>query len=67
MTAGKPGAARTGERTISRDELRLALEQRRVVLLDAQAPGWYEREHLPTAIENEVVVGGDLSKRNRKE
>ena len=35
---------------ISRKELRLELERGRVVLLDAQAPGWYEREHLPDAL-----------------
>lgn len=35
---------------ISRAELRQKLELGSVVLLDAQAPGWYEREHLPGAL-----------------
>lgn len=35
---------------ISRDGLRLELERGTVVLLDAQAPGWYERERLPGAL-----------------
>ncbi len=35
------------EAAISREELRQKLERGGVVLLDAQAPGWYEREHSP--------------------
>jgi rhodanese-related sulfurtransferase len=35
---------------ISREELRLELARGAIVLLDAQAPGWYEREHLPGAL-----------------
>ena len=38
------------EAVISREELRQKLERGSVVLLDAQAPGWYEREHLPGAL-----------------
>ena len=41
--------AETEDATISRDELREKLERGGVVLLDAQASGWYEREHLPGA------------------
>lgn len=36
--------------TISREDLRLALGRGDVLLLDAQAPGWFEREHLPGAV-----------------
>lgn len=36
--------------TISREELRRVLGRGEVLLLDAQAPGWYEREHLPGAV-----------------
>jgi rhodanese-related sulfurtransferase len=46
-TGGEEAVAVT---TISREELRLALGRGDVVLLDAQAPGWYEREHLPGAV-----------------
>lgn len=35
--------------TITRDELGQLLERGGVILLDAQNPGWYEREHLPGA------------------
>ena len=45
---------------ISREELRLELERGTVVLLDAQAPGWYEREHLPGALK---MPDGDLERR----
>lgn len=48
--------------TISREELREQLELGRVVLLDAQAPGWYEREHLPGA---EKMPEGDVETRLR--
>ena len=41
-----PAAARG---VISREQLRIEIERGSVVLLDAQAPGWYEREHLPGA------------------
>lgn len=34
---------------IEHDELRARLAAGSIVLLDAQAPGWYEREHLPGA------------------
>ena len=37
--------------TISREELRRILARGGLLLLDAQAPGWYEREHLPGALE----------------
>ena len=39
----------TEDTTIPREELRQKLERGDLVLLDAQAPGWYEREHLPGA------------------
>ena len=35
---------------IDRDELRVKLEDGMIRLVDAQAPGWYEREHLPGAL-----------------
>ena len=34
---------------IDYDELAARLAARTIVLLDAQAPGWFEREHLPFA------------------
>ena len=34
---------------IEHDELAARLAAGTIVLLDAQAPGWYEREHLPGA------------------
>lgn len=34
---------------IDHDELAAKLVEGEIVLLDAQAPGWYEREHLPGA------------------
>lgn len=37
-------------REIERAELLERLEAGEVTLLDAQGPGWYEREHLPGAI-----------------
>ena len=36
--------------TISRQELHHAIQDRAIVPLDAQGAGWYEREHLPTAV-----------------
>lgn len=53
IVAEKPATAaqESDETSISREELRLRLERRGIVLLDAQAPGWYEREHLPGAIQ----------------
>ena len=42
MTASVP--------TISRQDLLDAIQDRAIVPLDAQAAGWYEREHLPTAV-----------------
>jgi rhodanese-related sulfurtransferase len=35
--------------TISYDQLVARLSDGTIVLLDAQAPGWFEREHLPGA------------------
>lgn len=37
-------------REITRDELVATLDLGEVRLLDAQGPGWFEREHLPEAI-----------------
>lgn len=52
VVAVKPPAAAdaAAEAVVSRHELLLELERGHVVLLDAQAPGWYEREHLPGAL-----------------
>jgi rhodanese-related sulfurtransferase len=36
--------------TINRQELHDAIKDRAIVPLDAQGAGWYEREHLPTAV-----------------
>lgn len=55
-------------REIDRDELLAKLEDPNVRLLDAQAPGWYEREHLPGAIRGRIddpdatlaELGGDV-------
>jgi rhodanese-related sulfurtransferase len=41
-------------REIDRDELLAKLQDPEVRLLDAQAPGWYEREHLPGAIRGRI-------------
>ena len=35
---------------IEREELRARLANGTIRLVDAQAPGWYEREHLPAAL-----------------
>ena len=35
---------------IERDELAARIADGTIVVLDAQAPGWYEREHLPGAL-----------------
>lgn len=35
---------------IEREELRAKLDEGAIRLVDAQAPGWYEREHLPGAL-----------------
>lgn len=53
---------------IDRTELQAKLEGGAVRLLDAQGPGWFEREHLPGAIEGRIddpdgtiaALGGDL-------
>ena len=62
IVAEKPVAAieAVSEALISREELRRALERSAVTLLDAQAPGWYEREHLPGAVK---VPDHDLAHR----
>ena len=39
---------------IERDEVRAKLADGRVRLLDAQGPGWFEKEHLPGAIEGRI-------------
>ena len=49
--------------TISRAELRQKLDRGGFVLLDAQAPGWYEREHLPGA---RKMPGADVENRLRE-
>lgn len=41
-------------REINREELLAKLELREVRLLDAQGPGWYQREHLPGAIRGRI-------------
>ncbi len=49
-------------RTISREEPQQRLGKSGLVLLDAQAPGWFEREHLPGAVKMPEV---DLATRMR--
>jgi rhodanese-related sulfurtransferase len=39
-----------GVTPISRSELVAKLDEHAVVLVDAQAPRWFEREHLPSAL-----------------
>jgi rhodanese-related sulfurtransferase len=51
------------DQTVSREELRRKLERGGVLLLDAQAPGWYEREHLPGA---QKIPEVDLAARMRE-
>ena len=41
-------------REIDRVELFAKLEDNSVTLLDAQGPGWFEREHLPGAIQSRI-------------
>ena len=41
-------------REITRDELVTKMETGEVRLLDAQGPGWFEREHLPDAIRGRI-------------
>jgi len=41
-------------REIDREELVAKLADQSVKLVDAQGPGWYEREHLPGAIQGPV-------------
>ena len=41
-------------REIDREELVAKLESDAVRLLDAQGPGWFEREHLPQAIHGRI-------------
>lgn len=48
---------------IRREELLGKLEQAAVVLVDAQAPGWYEREHLPGALRADARDLDDLADR----
>jgi len=61
MTAAKVlGQPDESRAVISREELLQKLAAGGVVLLDAQAPGWYEREHLPGALK---IPGIDLARR----
>lgn len=53
---------------IDREERRAKIEAGTIRLLDAQGPGWFEREHLPGAIRGRIddpdgtvaALGGDL-------
>lgn len=42
-------------REIEREELHAKMNLGEVRLLDAQAPGWFEREHLPGAIRGRIA------------
>lgn len=46
---------------ISRQELRDKVRDGTVVLVDAQARGWYEREHLPGALRADIDDFDDLA------
>jgi len=52
--------------TIHRDELATAIEAGTIVVLDAQGPGWFEREHLPCAIRARPEDLGYLEQRLAK-
>lgn len=49
-------------REIDRHELVAKLEHGVVRLLDAQGPGWFEREHLPGAIKGRIDDPGTVSR-----
>jgi hypothetical protein len=49
-----------GVQTISRQELHVKMRESTVIVVDAQAPGWYEREHLPGALRADVGNIDDL-------
>jgi rhodanese-related sulfurtransferase len=49
--------------TIGRQELHDAIQDRAIVPLDAQGAGWYEREHLPTAVRARPQDLGELEHR----
>ena len=48
------GVAGSGVLPISRQELHDKMRDGTVVLVDAQAHGWYEREHLPGALRADI-------------
>lgn len=48
--APERAAEGAGPLPIDRDELHRRLTEGSIALLDAQAPGWYERERLPGAV-----------------
>ena len=50
---------------ITRGELMAKLREDAVILVDAQAPGWYEREHLPGALRTDAKDIDDLIDRLR--
>lgn len=49
--------------TIGRDELHDAIREGTTVPLDAQGPGWFERERLPTAVRARPEDLGELEHR----
>ena len=54
MNAGDYDPANTRVLPISRLELFAKMREGPVMVVDAQAPGWYEREHLPGAVRSDV-------------
>lgn len=48
---------------ISREELNAKIRKDSVIVVDAQGPGWYEREHLPGAIKADLTNVDDLVER----
>ncbi len=47
-------------RPITRRELHAKIREGTVIVVDAQAPGWYEREHLPGALRADADNIDDL-------
>jgi rhodanese-related sulfurtransferase len=55
--------AKPDVRAISRQELEEKIGTGELTVVDAQAPGWYEREHLPGALRADAGHMDDLATR----
>lgn len=60
MNAGDYDPANKGVLPISRHELFDKMRKGVVMVVDAQGPGWYEREHLPGSVRSDVEDIDDL-------